>query len=200
MTAPREESLRAPCPRCGEAVPAPVRRASLRCGQGHAFEVALFSPASIVGHSRPAALLASTQTPCARHARNAAVAACERCGTFMCALCRVDLEGAPVCLPCFERAQTDQGLGEAGTVLRDWNRLALNVGLASLCFFPFAPVGGPLAVVLGIRGLRQDRRTGDPIHPVLGVLGMIFGVVAFAVGVLFFMSLFRKTGRGGIRA
>jgi len=118
----------------------------------------------------------------------------------MCALCRVDLEGAPVCLPCFERGQADQGLGESGTVLRDWNRLALNVGLLSLCFFPFAPIGGPLAVVLGIRGRRQDRRTGEPLHPVLGVLGMIFGMIAFGVGVLFFMSLFGRTGRGGIRA
>lgn len=179
---------------------APLRRASLRCGQGHAFEVALFSPASPIGRSRPAALVASAETPCARHARNAAVAACERCGTFICALCRVDLEGAPVCLPCFERAQADQGMGESGTVLRDWNRIALNVGLISLCFFPFAPIGGPLAVVLGLRGRRQDKRTGEPLHPVLGVLGMIFGVLAFAIGVLFFMSLFKVSGRGGIRA
>ena len=200
MTAPREESLRAPCPRCGEDVDAPLRRASLRCSWGHAFEVALFSPPSMSGRSRPAALVASAQTPCARHARNAAVAACERCGTFMCALCRVELEGAPVCLPCFERAQADQGLGESGTVLRDWNRLALNLGLFSIAFFPFAPIGGPLAVVLGLRGRRQDRRTGEPLHPVLGMVGMVLGVIAFAVGVLFFMSLFRETGRGGIRA
>jgi len=163
MTAPREESLRTPCPRCGELVTAPLRRASLRCGLGHAFEVALFSPVSPVGRSRPAALVASAQTPCARHARNAAVAACE-------------------------------------TLLRDWNRIALNVGLVSLCFFPFAPVGGPLAVVLWLRGRRQDKRTGEPLHPLLGVLGMIFGVVAFAVGVLFYMSLFKESGRGGIRA
>jgi len=202
MTTPREESHRVPCPRCAEQVAAPLRRASLRCSQGHAFEVALFSPASPIGRSRPAALVASAQTPCARHARNAAVAACERCGTFMCALCRVDLEGAPVCLPCFERAQAAQGMGESGTVLRDWNRLALNVGLVALFFFPFAPIGGPLAVVLGLRGWRQDRRTGEPLHPLLGMLGMICGVVAFAIGVLFFMAMFRnwETGRGGIRA
>jgi len=118
----------------------------------------------------------------------------------MCALCRVDLEGAPVCLPCFERAQAAQGMGESGTVLRDWNRLALNVGLISLCFFPFAPIGGPLAVAMGLRGRRQDRRTGEPLHPVLGALGMIFGILAFAIGVLFFMSLFKESGRGGIRA
>jgi hypothetical protein len=120
----------------------------------------------------------------------------------MCALCRVDLEGAPVCLPCFERAQAAQGMGESGTVLRDWNRLALNVGLVALFFFPFAPIGGPLAVVLGLRGWRQDRRTGEPLHPLLGMLGMICGVVAFAIGVLFFMAMFRnwETGRGGIRA
>jgi len=118
----------------------------------------------------------------------------------MCALCRVDLEGASVCLPCFERAQADQGMGESGTVLRDWNRLALNVGLISLCFFPFAPIGGPLAVAMGLRGRRQDRRTGEPLHPVLGALGMIFGILAFAIGVLFFMSLFKESGRGGIRA
>ena len=202
MTASQEESLRLPCPRCGEQVTAPLRRVSLRCSQGHAFEAALFSPASPIGRSRPAALVASAQTPCARHARNAAVAACERCGTFMCALCRVDLEGAPVCLPCFERAQAAQGMGESGTVLRDWNRLALNVGLVALFFFPFAPIGGPLAVVLGLRGWRQDRRTGEPLHPLLGMLGMICGVVAFAIGVLFFMAMFRnwETGRGGIRA
>ena len=59
-----------------------------------------------------------------------------------------------------------------------------------------------LAVVLGLRGWRQDRRTGEPLHPLLGMLGMICGVVAFAIGVLFFMAMFRnwETGRGGIRA
>src|SRR5262245_34079479 len=36
---------------------------------------------------------------CAAHRRNAAVASCERCGIFMCTLCRTESDGMTICAP-----------------------------------------------------------------------------------------------------
>jgi predicted branched-subunit amino acid permease len=56
--------------------------------------------------------------------------------------------------------------------------------------------------MLFIKGLRQDRRTGEPLSRVSGVLGVLLGGLGFAAGVLFWMSLFVFAGKGhgGIRA
>jgi len=199
MTAPGAETpFVVNCPRCGHRVPSGTRQGSIRCASGHAFEFALFTPAPPSGRSRPAALVESAQTPCARHARNAAVAACERCGTFICALCRVDLDGAPVCLPCFERAQADQGVGQGGLLRRDYNRACFSVAMLSLLVFPLAPLGGPIAIGLGVLGWREDRRSGERLHPVLGVLGVVIGLLAFVAGLLVWGGVFfRRVTRGG---
>src|SRR5262245_25281271 len=64
---------------------------------------------------------------CAAHRRNAAVASCERCGIFMCTLCRTESDGMTICAPCFERLAGQGALHTAST------RYSNYLGMAWLC-------------------------------------------------------------------
>lgn len=48
---------------------------------------------------------------CAKHERNAAVASCQRCGGFVCALCRIFTDRFVLCPGCFERGYAAGALG-----------------------------------------------------------------------------------------
>jgi hypothetical protein len=130
--------------------------------------------------------------PCTRHARNVAVAACGRCGQFMCALCRIDADGKPYCPPCFERLSGEGALASAPTRARN------HAGLATLCllmgFFLMGIFITVPAAALGLyfcaRGLREKARRGESE----GVAGLyvriLLCLVMMAGGVLYPIALF----------
>lgn len=59
---------------------------------------------TVVGVAAPPAAGAAAPlgSPCSTHPAEEAVAICERCGDFMCALCTTPFEGRYYCLSCFE--------------------------------------------------------------------------------------------------
>lgn len=152
------------CPRCGR----PLDHASVRTGVQECvlcrgvFEATRFEPPPAdTAVPRLAEAGPDGAQACAVHAANAAVANCDRCGVFACALCRIDVDGRVLCPACFER------LAEAGELpglvrgYRDHYRAqALLVVVGILVIFA-GVVTGPASLYFGARAWAAARgRTG----------------------------------------
>jgi uncharacterized paraquat-inducible protein A len=152
------------CPRCK----AMLRHDTIVTGtqacrscQG-SFEAVRFDPIKpVVAVPQLAGVGVEAAAPCARHARNQAVASCSRCGQFMCSLCRIDAEGSAYCPPCFERLSTE------GVIPGGEMRVKNYAGYASVClmasFFMFfiAPISGGVGIFFCVQGLRDKRRRNE---------------------------------------
>lgn len=126
---------------------------------------------------------------CAAHRRNAAVASCERCGIFMCALCRTEADGLAICAPCFERLAAEGALHSAETRYRNYLGLAWLSGLVgALLWFP-GLVTGPAAIYYAFRGMRQMSEWGDVGGRGRALAAMAVGVVSAIQGGVFVAAL-----------
>lgn len=142
---------------------------------------AAVAPAAVQGEG------AVQAPPCARHPANAAVTACNRCGDFVCSVCATPVEGAVLCVRCFE---FKHGQGELYSQKSGFSlpQTSLNLGVLSLILFWFCGLGivlGPSAIVTGILAIRNiRRRPGLPGEKkaisgiILGALGTV-GATAF---------------------
>jgi hypothetical protein len=70
--------------------------------------------------------------PCAAHPANAVVDSCSRCGTFLCALCRIDADRRVLCPACFGRMKADRSLPGTVATFRDYTRMALIIAILGL--------------------------------------------------------------------
>ena len=130
--------------------------------------------------------------PCSTHARNAAVASCERCGAFMCGLCRIDVDGAVLCPPCFERRSAEGSIQSARTRFRDYDGLA-SVTATAGCLFSMMFLGilfGPLAIFYGVKALRQKKEFGETDGRTGVWIAMVIGIVEALVGIFMIGSVF----------
>jgi uncharacterized membrane protein len=87
---------------------------------------------------------------CAVHAGNLAVGTCQRCGNFVCRVCRTRWHELPLCLGCVERAVQDNE-GDPAEV-RGHRRQALWSLILGLLAWGGLVLTGPLLVVAGSRG------------------------------------------------
>lgn len=120
--------------------------------------------------------------PCAVHQRNAAVANCERCGAFMCSLCRIDVDNRTLCPKCFERLSAEGSISSTRTTFRDYGGLASVVATGGCLLWFASMVLGPLAIYYGVKGLRQKKSLGES-DGIAGVwVAMILGAVETVAG------------------
>jgi hypothetical protein len=112
---------------------------------------------------------------CANHAGNLAATHCERCGVFMCALCRIEADGRQLCPACFERLCDEGALRSAVATYRDYGRLAGLLALLGLLVIFVAPVAGPASIYFGRKRLGQLAAMGEA-----GGRGSVYGVMALA--------------------
>jgi hypothetical protein len=189
LKSPRQPTYRGPvCPTCGTPFAEPPERGRVRCtGCGQELELALFHPKERA--PLPASAPLPGTAPCARHVRNAAVASCEHCGAFMCALCRVDADGTPLCAACFDRLAASGTLASARMGYRHYNGIA--VLLALLGLFPFFSVlAGPLAVLAAWRGLRQGQRLKETLGARGAKVALGLGLLETVAGAAFWFLVF----------
>ena len=127
--------------------------------------------------------------PCSTHPRNAAVTSCQRCGAFMCALCRIDVDGKTLCPSCFERLSTEGSLESSRTTFRDYAGLS-SVSATGGCLIWFIGfILGPLAIYFGIKGLKQKKQMGER-DGVVGIwVAMTLGVVEVVASVFLIGAL-----------
>src|SRR5262245_27941160 len=134
-----------------------------------------------VGSPGPAP--AAAPAACASHATNLSVDLCERCGDFMCALCRTYVEGRRYCPRCFDLLYAR---GAFAFSHRDFRQPAnaLLVGILSLVsvvpFFciQFGVVTLPLSIaafVIGANALREISRRPDLPGRDRAIAGMACG-------------------------
>jgi F0F1-type ATP synthase membrane subunit c/vacuolar-type H+-ATPase subunit K len=194
MAIPRPAYAGPHCPRCR----APLDDGGLQDGANvclHClgdFEARVFHPPQ-----RSARVLQLAQSgpegaiSCANHARNAAVAACDRCGLLICSLCQLDVDGTKLCPSCFDRL-AQEGAGDTRTRFRDYGSLAglwafLGLGLSWMFLgVPF----GILSTYFCIKAFRNRESRSSLLFVVLALLIALADIV---LSTLLFVSLFRKT-------
>ena len=104
--------------------------------------------------------LAAAQ-PCSIHPGNAAVANCERCGSFICELCRIEVDGRTLCPGCFERLSSEGALDSTRTSFRDYSGLAGVTATAGCVVWFLCLVLGPLAIYYAVKGLKEKKSRGE---------------------------------------
>jgi hypothetical protein len=155
---PGLESIMPACPCCGEYLPGSRERYGARCShcRGPLYE----RPDDY--DDVPRVPEAGTST-CPIHPQNAAIGTCQRCGNYLCRVCRTRWREQTYCTTCVERALDagDAAPQEARAHLRN---AVLGVVFGVVAWVLFL-VGGVLTVV----GASQFN---DPGHAVLMVLGL----------------------------
>jgi hypothetical protein len=176
------------CPHCG----APLHAEGLAAGTqtciacDRTFEAIPFAPPERRAEVRRLAEAGpGGATACARHAGNAAVAHCGRCGVFMCALCRIETDGLELCPECFDRLSAAGELASTRTRFVDYRGLAIVLATLGYLLSCFGVVLGPAAVVCGVLALKQ-RRAWNERGGRAGIwTAMVFGAFQFLAALLF---------------
>jgi len=182
------------CPRCGQ----PLDHASIGSGRevcrhcGGAFQAARFDPPVVAPRAAPLSV-ATGATTCANHPANLAETGCERCGVFMCSLCRIDIDGLVLCPSCFDRLSAEGALPSAQTKLRDYGRQASVYALGGILLWFFAVVFGPLAVYFGARSLGQIRAQNESEGRLRAWLSIVVGVLETGGSLWLLSALLRGT-------
>jgi hypothetical protein len=184
------------CPHCQH----PLDHATLRSGPQSCpgcrrpFEALRFDPperesrAASVAEAGPGG-----STACAQHRGNVAVANCERCGVFMCALCRIDSDSLALCPGCFDRLSAEGQLESARVSYRDYGRMASTMALVGIVVIFVGILAGPAAVYYGMKSLRQKREMGETDGRAGVWLAIVLGALE-AVGWLVVVALMVKGG------
>jgi hypothetical protein len=127
--------------------------------------------------------------PCGLHPRNAAIAGCERCGAFVCALCEVNADERALCPGCFDRLASEDLLPGIRSSFRNYPGLAgLTAGLGCLVYF-FSIFFGPLAIYYAVKGLRQKDRMKES-DAIVGLwAALILGILESLIGLFLIISI-----------
>ncbi len=128
---------------------------------------------------------------CAAHRGNVAAANCDRCGVFMCELCRIDADQRVLCPGCFERLSAEGALPSARMTFRDYGRMGATLLLLALVF---SLVGAPFAlgaVYAGAKGLQQRKQLGEG-SAVRGWVVILLGVLHVGGSALFWAMAARS--------
>lgn len=193
------------CPSCNGALPERFFRqphsegSCPTCGShlGVVLFPALFRPAATID---PQSLItAEGEATCFEHITKRAIALCNKCGRFLCALCEVEVAGQIWCPSCLIPANTGgpiQALEKRRT-LYDSIALALAT-LPALLLYP-ALLTAPVAVYLAIRYWKKPSSI-VPRGKWRFVVALLFalselGLIAVAIASLLYLQQHNQLGR-----
>ena len=172
------------CPACGAALElARVVSGMQACASCNAdFEATRFQPAERSGKAQQL-VEAADGTACAAHPANQATANCQRCGVFMCPVCRIDADELALCPACFDRLSSEGALASTRTSFRDYGRQAWTVALAGLPLLALGAAIGPAAIYFGVRSLKQLREMGETTGRARALFAILAGTAEAGFGV-----------------
>ena len=129
---------------------------------------------------------------CANHARNAAVAACDRCGLLICSLCQLDVADAKLCPSCFERLAQDSATDMTRTRFRDYGSLA---GLWAFIGLLFSAIflGIPLGIISVYYCIKAFRHPESRSSLVFVVFALFLALGDFFISAAMVATLFQHT-------
>jgi hypothetical protein len=184
------------CPHCSVTLAADALESGLRiCAAcDKTFEATAFQPPELrVVAPEIVGVGPAEGSACANHARNAAVASCQRCGLFICSLCEMNTGTGTYCPSCFDRARTENTFQVGAKRYRNYTSFGV-ISILSGIFIWFLCVPlGAIAVYYGVKDIRQRRERGASVFAAILVIIVGLGQVAGGVGILgfFIYSLFR---------
>lgn len=199
------------CPNCGRIFkPAQLHSGEMLCTScQNTFQTVVFTlPPEIVtvrqlgsGAGVTADEIAAEEAACAKHPVNAAEGICERCGTFTCALCRIELGGKAYCPACFER------ILETGTEEFGPSRTPYDRGVARMCaiigLLPLVGLmAGPFSIVFTIKAIRQWRAGNSAAGGIGGlILILLLGLfdIAYNLAGSIWIAYYMYKRTGGAR-
>lgn len=126
---------------------------------------------------------------CSAHPNNAAVALCERCGDFVCHVCRTAVDGIMLCPKCFELLHARGGLKFTHRHFQ-FPLYALIFGICSIvttwaCLgFAFVPV----SLYFGIAALKEINRRPDLPGRKMAVWSIVLTVISVVIGIGFWVA------------
>jgi hypothetical protein len=144
------------CPKCKRSVPEVYWQGVdlVRCPSCEAeFEQLRFPALAAARQVDRAASLASGEAHCFFHSQNRAEAACDGCGRFICAVCRVPFAGKQFCPSCLEARADRSKLPENHRIVYD--HLAMLMAVLPILMWPVTILTAPAALGLSIYGWRK---------------------------------------------
>jgi len=172
------------CPECEARRETPVSGVATCRSCLTRYTAVVFTPPQEEG---PVVQSSTSGAACAQHARNLAIGSCARCGSFMCELCRIDLDGQQICPTCFDRVQADS----SSTNKYNYSSIGFLISLAGIPMMILGTLIGPVAIYFCLRGIfRTANRTDDVAGvSVTGILGILLGLFETVVGTIIFVAL-----------
>jgi hypothetical protein len=137
------------------------------------FEQLRFPALSVARRVDRAAGLAAGEANCYFHAQNRAEVACDGCGRYICAVCRVPFAGQQFCPSCLESRADRRKLPENHRVL--YSHIAVVLAVVPLLMWPFTVVTAPAALVFCFYGWNKP---GSLLPQRSKVRFVIAGIVA----------------------
>lgn len=194
MAIPRPAYVGRQCPRCRAVLPEERlldgANVCLTCLGD--FEARVFHPPQ-----RSARVLQLAQSgpeggvSCANHARNAAVAACDRCGLLICSLCQLEVEEGKLCPSCFERLSQEETSDTTRTRFRDYGSLAGIWAFAGLIFSAFL-LGIPLGIISIYYCIKAFRHRESRSSLLFVIFALLLAIVDIFFSISILTTIFRQ--------
>lgn len=126
---------------------------------------------------------------CSAHPNNSAVALCERCGDFVCRVCRTAVDGKMLCPPCFELLYARGGL----TFVQRHFQLPLYALIFGICAFltTWACVGFafvPVSLYFGVAALKEISHRPDLPGRKMAVWSIVLSIISVVIGIGFWVA------------
>lgn len=96
-------------------------------------------------------LLDEGQSSCMNHPAKRAVAVCDGCGKFLCALCDVDWNGDHLCSACIAHRKQANPDNALRTEYIHYDRIVLALAIASIFLYFLGVIVAPAALYIGWR-------------------------------------------------
>lgn len=192
-------AISVPCPQCQRVLPfASLTGEGATCPECDArVTVRIFPAASAaratVADSRPL----RAESTCYFHEDRVAVYSCNRCGRFLCRLCRISWPGEDVCPACVEVAIEEPQYRDMESERFHWDSLALAVAVIPSLLVSPSVISAPVALGLALFTFRKPCSL-VPRSKIRFVLAMAIAFAEIAGWIWVFSMMYRGSAGGRI--
>jgi hypothetical protein len=175
------------CPKCSREVPEVYwqRVDVVRCPACEIeFEQLRFPSLAAARQVDQAAALVTGEANCYFHAQNRAEVACDGCGRYVCAVCRVPFAGRHYCPSCLEARADRRKLPENQRVL--YSHIALVLAILPLIIWPFTLLTAPAALAFCFYGWKKPGSLLPQRRKLRFIIAGVFATLEIAGWLLLF--------------
>ncbi|MBI3191090.1 MAG: hypothetical protein HYZ36_00370, partial [Pedosphaera parvula] len=133
-------------------------------------------------------VLLQDESCCFYHPENKAVAPCDACGRFLCALCDLPEGEAHLCPTCFARKQSGE-TGEAPLRVARYDQIALAVAVLSFIVLPVTIITAPVVLYMVVRYWRWPSGVVRPGRKWVFVLAALIAAAELALWLFFIAGM-----------